>query len=93
VTLTRPDIAYVVNKMCQFLHSPTTSHLVAAKHILRYLRGTKSVGLMLSKSGSQLLSAFLGADWAGQQMIGDLQEVLQFSMALISYLGVLRSSL
>jgi hypothetical protein len=37
---------------------------VGAKRILRYLGGTKLVGLMLSKSGSQLLSAFSDIDWA-----------------------------
>jgi hypothetical protein len=38
---------------------------MAAKHILRYLKGTKSMGLMLRRSGSRLLSAFLDVDWAG----------------------------
>jgi hypothetical protein len=51
--------------VCQFLHGPTDIHLMAAKCILRYLKGTKSIGLMLSKSGSKLLSAFLDANWAG----------------------------
>ncbi|XP_011001643.1 PREDICTED: uncharacterized protein LOC105108864 [Populus euphratica] len=37
LTLTRPDIFYSVNQFCQFLHSPTTVHLTATKHILRYL--------------------------------------------------------
>lgn len=26
LTLTRPDVSYAVNKVCQFLHSPTTVH-------------------------------------------------------------------
>jgi histone deacetylase 1/2 len=26
LTLTRPDISYVVNKVCQYLHAPTTLH-------------------------------------------------------------------
>jgi len=37
LTLTRPDIFYSVNQFCQFLHCPTTVHLTATKHILRYL--------------------------------------------------------
>lgn len=26
LTLTRPDIAYPVNKVCQYLHNPTVTH-------------------------------------------------------------------
>ncbi|KAA3484982.1 hypothetical protein EPI10_007030 [Gossypium australe] len=31
VVLTRPDIAYVVNHICQFMYAPTNVHLVALK--------------------------------------------------------------
>jgi hypothetical protein len=31
LTLTRPDISFSVNKVCQFLHSPTTAHLTVVK--------------------------------------------------------------
>jgi histone deacetylase 1/2 len=65
ITLTRPDIAFSVNKVCQFLHAPTTVHWTAVKCILRYLRGTISLGLRLSKSSSTIVSAFFDADWAG----------------------------
>ena len=65
LTLTRPDISYSVNKVCQFLHAPTSTHWTAVKRILRYLQGTKSHGLKLGKSDSMLVSAFSDADWAG----------------------------
>ncbi|WVZ95958.1 hypothetical protein U9M48_041658, partial [Paspalum notatum var. saurae] len=64
LTLTRPDISFSVNKVCQFLHSPTSVHWRAVKRILRYIRGTLSVGLKIKKSCSKLLSAFADADWA-----------------------------
>jgi histone deacetylase 1/2 len=40
LTLTRPNISFVVNKVCQFLHAPTTTHWSAVKRILRYVHGT-----------------------------------------------------
>jgi hypothetical protein len=38
--LTRPDISFSVNKVCQYLHSPTTFHWTAVKRILRFLKHT-----------------------------------------------------
>jgi histone deacetylase 1/2 len=40
LTLTRPDISFFVNKVCQYLHAPTTTHWSAVKRILRYICGT-----------------------------------------------------
>ena len=65
LTLTRPDISLSVNKVCQFLHDPTTTHWSAVKRILRYVHGTRNVGLKISKNSSMLVSAFSDADWAG----------------------------
>ena len=33
-TITHPDIAYAVNKLCQFMHSPLESHWKATKRVL-----------------------------------------------------------
>jgi hypothetical protein len=65
LTLTRPDISFAVNKVCQFLHSPTTVHWGAVKRILRYLKGSLGLGLWIRRSPSTLVSAFSDADWAG----------------------------
>jgi hypothetical protein len=47
LTLTRPDISFSVNKVCQFLHAPTTAHWSAVKRILRYLHGTCGLGILI----------------------------------------------
>jgi histone deacetylase 1/2 len=65
LTLTRPDISFAVNKVCQFLHRPTTVHWSAVKRILRYLQHTIGIGLRIHKSLSTLVCAFSDADWAG----------------------------
>jgi histone deacetylase 1/2 len=65
LVLTRPDIAYSVNKVCQYLHSPTSVHWTAVKRILRYLSSTASTGMLIRRSSSTLVSAFSDADWAG----------------------------
>lgn len=38
LTHTRPDIAFIVNKLSQFLQRPTPCHWKTAKHVLCYLR-------------------------------------------------------
>jgi len=65
LTLTRPDLAYAVNKVCQYLHAPSTAHWSAVKRILRYVQGTISLGLCFNKSSYMVVSAFTDADWAG----------------------------
>jgi hypothetical protein len=52
ITITRPDIAYVVGVVSQFMQKPRTIHLDAAYRILRYLKG--SPGYLLYYLSSNL---------------------------------------
>ncbi|KAK1662393.1 hypothetical protein QYE76_050552 [Lolium multiflorum] len=65
LTITRPDVSDAVNRVCQYLHAPRTSHWSAVKRILRYICFTASYGLLLQPAPSCALSAFSDADWAG----------------------------
>jgi homoserine trans-succinylase len=65
LTLTRPDLSFVVNKMCQYLHAPTEDHWSAVKRIFRYLKSNTKIGLNICWSNSLLMSAYSDADWAG----------------------------
>lgn len=49
LTLTQPDLAFAVNKVCQYLHCPTSAHYTIVKWILRYVSGM----------GSRLFVSFL----------------------------------
>ena len=41
---TRPDLGFAVRFLSRYLHRPGEKHLQAAKHVLRYLKGTVEFG-------------------------------------------------
>jgi len=65
LTFTRPDIAYAVQQVCLHMHDPREPHLAALKRILRYIRGTLHLGLLLRPSAQSDLLVYSDADWAG----------------------------
>ncbi|CAL8996542.1 unnamed protein product [Prunus brigantina] len=62
---TRPDIAYAVSVVSQFMHSPSEDHMGAVMRILRYLKVTPGKGLMFCKYGHTDVEGYTDADWAG----------------------------
>jgi hypothetical protein len=38
LTVTRPDLSFVVSQISQFMHAPRTPHLEAIDRILKYLK-------------------------------------------------------
>ena len=62
---TRLDISFAVNSLSQFMVDPRRVHSTAAKHILRYIKGTVEYGLVYKRRGSVQLAGFTDADWAG----------------------------
>ncbi|XP_019156474.1 PREDICTED: uncharacterized protein LOC109153138 [Ipomoea nil] len=65
LTITRPDLSYSVNRLCQFMHSPTTDHWALVKRVLRYIKGILDYGLHITVSYSAVIHAFSDSDWAG----------------------------
>ncbi|KAL8098650.1 hypothetical protein AgCh_031421 [Apium graveolens] len=62
LTITRPDIAYTVQLLSQFIQQPTSTHFQAAKRLLRYLIGTSSQGILLASSSAAQLTAYCDSD-------------------------------
>jgi hypothetical protein len=62
---TRPDICFVVNTLSQHMVDPREVHWVAAKHILRYLKGTIEFGLQYLQGDQINLVGYSDSDWAG----------------------------
>lgn len=75
---TRPDIAHAVHYLASNMLAPTQLHMTAAERVLRYLAGTKEVGLIFgSRDGADVgdsrgrqthgqidVCAYSDADWA-----------------------------
>jgi hypothetical protein len=62
---TRPDICYAMISLSRFMTESRQRHWVAAKHILRYLKGTITYGLRYTSSGGLFLHGYAYADWVG----------------------------
>lgn len=61
--LIRPDIAFAVNKLAQYMQHPTIDHWSALKILLRYIVGMINYGLALRKDNVMSLHAYSDADW------------------------------
>ena len=60
---TRPDIAFVVNLLARYSAAPTKRHCNGIKQILRYLRGTKDLGLFFKKKGDMTIVGYADAGY------------------------------
>ena len=61
---TRPDISFAVQTLSQFMQQPTSSHMAALDHLLRYISGTVGQGILLKGTDSLQLTAYSDSDWA-----------------------------
>ncbi|EPS67678.1 hypothetical protein M569_07096 [Genlisea aurea] len=64
LTFTRPDIAYSVNFVAQFMQSPSEYHHLLATRILKYVKHTIHLGLYYERNSPLQLNAYSDADWA-----------------------------
>ena len=64
-TSTRPDIAAAVGVLSQYMSDPSHVHWCGVKRLFRYLKGTKTYGLLFTSDGSNVLHGYTDADWAG----------------------------
>ena len=62
--MTRLDISFAMNKLSQFMHSSSEHHLGVVKRLLRYLNGTRSLGIQLLADTPLTFHGFSNADWA-----------------------------
>ena len=58
LTITRPNITFSVNKLCQYSFASKNSHLQAAYKVLHYLKGSIGLGLFYSATNDLVLKTF-----------------------------------
>jgi hypothetical protein len=76
---TRPDLTTIVSMLAQYQANPSYGHIRAAKHVIRYVKGTKNHGIKFSSKENTNLQAFMNfplphntllpltdANWGGQ---------------------------
>lgn len=62
--LTRPDLAFPIGQLSQYLSDPAEHHGQALKGLLRYLRSTADLGIVYKDSGSPNLIGYSDSDYA-----------------------------
>ena len=61
---TRPDLAFAVQHLSQFMADPRVPHYEAAKHVLRYINKDSCQGLFMNNFDDFNLQAYCDSDWA-----------------------------
>lgn len=68
LTVTRPDLAYSVQVLSQFIAKPRLDHHNAAYKVVRYLKGSPGQGLFMAANAVPKLTAFCDSDWGGSHL-------------------------
>lgn len=80
LTATRPDILFPVSILSRFMHCASEAHMIAAKRVLRYLKGTSSYGMRYRRSNKFELYGFSDSDWAGS--VDDMKSTSGYCFSL-----------
>ena len=68
LTNTRPDIFFVLNTLSRYLVKPRRAHLIPAKHVMRYLKGTIELAFYYVRDHDYRLYGYTGSNWEGSDV-------------------------
>ena len=78
---TRPDIGYAVGKLSQYCEKPTKSNWSSVKRVLRYLKGTRNIGITFRGNSNVQPVGYCDSDWAGCRETRKSTEGMVFLLA------------
>jgi hypothetical protein len=64
---TRPDIAFALGKLSQYMQDPSERHWTYLKALMRYVRSSLMLRLRFGPGKDMDLAVYTDADWAGQK--------------------------
>lgn len=64
LTVTRPDLMFVVCLISRYMAEPKEEHMMIAKRVLRYLKGTLELGVFYRRSTDARLLGYTDSDYA-----------------------------
>jgi Reverse transcriptase (RNA-dependent DNA polymerase)/gag-polypeptide of LTR copia-type len=67
VVVSRPDAAYAVGILSQFIQNPGPAHWEGVKRVINYLGSTKDLWLTFGGGKEGVVEGFCDADWASQK--------------------------
>ncbi|XP_055804313.1 secreted RxLR effector protein 161-like [Solanum dulcamara] len=85
--MTRPDLAFSVQVLSQYMHCPKESHIKIALRVVRYIKKAPGLGLLMPPEDTNKLLAYCNSDWGGcvetRRSVTDY--LVKFGGALISW--------
>ena len=70
LTTTHPDITFAVGILLKFMHKPCEGHWIAAQRVLKYLKGTQTLGIKYSRVSDFHLTGYADSDFDGDKENG-----------------------
>ncbi|XP_016477518.1 secreted RxLR effector protein 161-like [Nicotiana tabacum] len=87
LTMTRPDIGFVVQVLSQYMHCPKNSYMEATPMVVRYIKEAQGLGLLMPAESSNKLIAYCDSDWGAciQTRRSVTVYLVKFGNSLISW--------
>lgn len=83
ITVTWPDITFVVHKLSQFSAHPRTTHLVVAHKVLHYIKSTAGQDILFYSNSTISLNNFYDLDWGACSKIW--RSIIHYAYSSMTY--------